>query len=418
VAAALEEAERALTAGQPERAQSALARVSDQDVHDGLLARFLDALSRTNRFLNRHRDTVSWIEKRLLDSPSVVARVLFLRARVAALRQLDPQAALDLVDEALAAARDAKDADVTASLLAHASFCAYRRGDARLAARFADEAALGHFDTPRARIDALRAQLFAATASGAIERSLELSRTVRDLLFREGDLAGTANEHNNCAEEYLRLGMSMEALGEARAGGALAARAGHRAVEAFSDVLAARAAAEGGNLDDAITGLRLHAQERQNLIFWLDTVAALAFWLLERGQAADVELALALTTQATTDAAAVGVRHLLTSLHAMRARALARSGDLAAAHAEMALARQAADAADRDAELTLALTMGEVLPPGDPAREVSLRAARSKLLVAAQRREDPWRYCAGVRLNRRVLELSGGVPTDLPGAPR
>lgn len=417
VVTALTEAERALAAGRPEDAHAQLASVRDHTVEDTVLARFLDALSRTNRFLNRHRDTVKWIEERLVKSPSPVARVLFLRARVAALRQVDPQAALELVGEALEAARAAGDVEATANLLANAAFCAYRRGDVRLAAQYADQAALAHFDPPRARIDALRAQMFAATAAGAIERSLELTQTVRELLLRENDLGGAANEHNNSAEEYLRLGQPTEAMAEAVQARDLAARAGFRAVERYAEVLIARAAAESGNLDAGIEGLRASEVYRDNVIFWLDTVSALVFWLVERAGEGDMAAALAVSGRATASAAQAGVRHMLTALHAARARALAATGDGDGARRELGLARQAADAADKDAELQLALTMGVVLPPGDPAREVSLRAARSRLLVGAQKREDPYRFCTGVRVHRRVLELSGGVPKDLPGAP-
>jgi hypothetical protein len=189
----LRDAEAALAEGKPEAALALLADPGDpggtpDPVDDALLARWLDVLTRANRFLSRHRDTVTWIERRLADSPSPSARAQLLCARVAALRQFDPQAALELVDEALKAAREVGDMPAIAHVLAHASFCAYRRGDARLAAQFADQAEKLAFPTPRAQIDGLRAQLFAATAAGSIERSLDLSTTLIDRHLMMGDL--------------------------------------------------------------------------------------------------------------------------------------------------------------------------------------------------------------------------------------
>ena len=86
--AALGHAEDALAAGRPEEAAGVLAAAADASIDDTLLPRWVDTLSRANRFLSRHRDTVTWIEKRLADSPSPAARVQLLRARVGALRQM------------------------------------------------------------------------------------------------------------------------------------------------------------------------------------------------------------------------------------------------------------------------------------------------------------------------------------------
>jgi len=47
---------------------------------------------------------------------------------------------------------------------------------------------------------------------------------------------------------------------------------------------------------------------------------------------------------------------------------------------------------------------------------VMIGAARARILRTASRREDPRAYCTGVRLHRRLLELTGGIPADLPGA--
>jgi hypothetical protein len=43
-------------------------------------------------------------------------------------------------------------------------------------------------------------------------------------------------------------------------------------------------------------------------------------------------------------------------------------------------------------------------------------SARTRILRAAARREDPHAFCTHVRVNRRLLELTGGVPSDLPRA--
>jgi tetratricopeptide (TPR) repeat protein len=409
-------AEDALAAGRPEEAANVLAQAGEAPIDDTLLPRWLDTLARANRFLSRHRETVSWIEKRLADSPSPGARVQLLRARVGALRQFDPHAALELVNDALAAAREAGDLPAIASVLSHASFCAYRRGDARLAAQFAEQAEKLAFPTPRAQIDGLRAQLFAATAAGAIERALELSTILRDRHLVVGDVAGAANECNNRAEELQRLGRPEDALASALEAQKLAASSGHRGVAAFAEVLGAAAICESGRLDEGIAALERALQAPDNLIFELDTAAAHAFWRVERRVADDARHAAAISAGALARASSAGVSHLLTKLHATRARALALLGLAFEARAELESARQLANVADIESELHLALTMAEILPAGEPAREVSVRAARTRLLLAAARREDPRRYCTNVRLHRRLLELSGGVPDDLPDA--
>jgi tetratricopeptide (TPR) repeat protein len=417
VAAALTDAEAALASGQPEAARERLDRVAGHGMSDAMMARFIDALQRANRLINRHGETVAWIEGRLGAAVSPGVRVLLLRSRVVALRQIDPQAALDKVEEALDAARALGDETSTAALLAHGSFCAYRRGDARLARQYADQAAIEAFTAPLARVEALRAQMFAATAAGAHERELELSTTVRDRLLELGEIASASNEYNNCAESYLRLGRADDAWKMAKEAGLLAAKAGHRGVESFAFVLAARAAAERGDLDASITALQRSDRADNNVMFQIDTLSALAYWLLERDDEGDAASAEEICGRALADAKARGVHHLVTTFHAIRARALVRLGDEPAARAELAQARLAADVADKDSELQLALTMAEVLAPGEPAREVSLSAARTRVLLGASKRDDPWRYCTGVRLHRRVLELSGGVPNDLPRGP-
>ena len=53
--AALGHAEEALAAGRPEQALALLGGASDAPLDDTLLPRWLDTLSRANRFLSRHR---------------------------------------------------------------------------------------------------------------------------------------------------------------------------------------------------------------------------------------------------------------------------------------------------------------------------------------------------------------------------
>jgi hypothetical protein len=301
-------------------------------------------------------------------------------------------------------------------VLANAAFAAYRRGDVRAADRFAELATARSFTGPRAPVDALRARMFAATAGDAHEASLEFSREIRDRLLAADDLAAAANEGNNIAEGHLRLGKPQPAREEAERSAELARRAGHRPVEQFSHALIGQALAEAGDIDQGIDGLRL-VRVQKNAIFAADLATLLSYYLVERRAGGDVREAAEITAAAVERAAGAGVRHCLTSLLATRARALALDGNVGGGREALALARSAAYAADAASVQHLALAMAEVLPAGDPARAVSLNAARARLLRSAGRRADALAYCAGVRLHRRLLELTGGVPEDLPPAP-
>ena len=57
---------------------------------------------------------------------------------------------------------------------------------------------------------------------------------------------------------------------------------------------------------------------------------------------------------------------------------------------------------------------GEILAPGDTTRRTALGSARAHLLRDAGNRDDALAYCTGVRIHRKLLEMTGGVPLDLP----
>lgn len=76
-----------------------------------------------------------------------------------------------------------------------------------------------------------------------------------------------------------------------------------------------------------------------------------------------------------------------------------------------------AQRAELASQLLLALAVAEVCPADSYRRRVVLNEARTRILRNAQRRDNPQAFCLEVRLNRRLLELSGGVPADLPGSP-
>lgn len=406
--------EQALEEGDPERAATLLERAASS-FPENLLPRLARALNDAYRKTDRHRDSLAFLERQLAiaDRPEHVA--VLLQVRLAAMRQLDTRAVLDLADEALAAAEAVGDNDCYANVLANAAFAAYRRGDVRAADRFAALAASRPYDTPRAAIDALRARMFAATAGDALEASLGFSRDIRDRLVATGQMAAAANECNNVAEALLRLGLPVEARGEAEKAAAMSAKAGHRSVEQFAKALAGVAACESGDIDGGLALLRQVRVDR-NEIFAADLANVLSFWLVERQNDRDAAEAVEMCGHATDRAAKAGVAHCMTSLLATQARALALLGRKDDARLTVARARSAAYAADAASEQHLALAMAEVFPVGDPARSVSLNAARARLLRGADRRENPLAYCTGVRLHRRLLELSGGVPEDLPQA--
>lgn len=413
----LAEGEAALGNGESVRAYELLAQAVEAGVSTEELPRLAAAFAIAGRYQDRHAEVLDWIEGAIDAATDPAQRVTFLRARVAVCRQLDPGRVLALADEALSAAEAAGDEEAVASVLSHASFAAYRKGDARAAGEFAERAARLTITSRAAQYDALRAQMFAATARGDLETSLNITIKARAVARELGRPADAANESNNLAECYLELGCAAEARACAEMAIRLADTAGHRAVGNFARVLCAIATAEAGEIDAGLEQFeKLDGGVESNRIFAIDTAATHAYWLLERGAAGDAARARAVAERAVALAEQFGVANRLTLLYSNVARSLAREGRSDDARAALEKARRAADRAEPAGQSLLALAVAEVLPVSDPKRRVVLNHARARILREAGSREDPRAFCADVRINRRLLELSGGVPTDLPRA--
>ncbi len=411
--ATLAAAEAALARGESEQAFAAAERAAALGVPHAELHRLANAFGLAARFTNRQPVALRWIEGALADASDVVETAKLLAARIAVCRQIDVKRVLTLADEALAAAERASDDDSYATVLGHAAFAAYRTGDARRATMFADAVANRPLSSKLAQYHARRAEMFAATARSEPERSLALSREARDLALDLNMPADAGNESNNLAETLLELGRPKEARDEATVAAELAIRAGHRQVEAFARVLMAVATAETGNVDPALDLLRTVETLAVNPMLAMDGAAAESFWLLERGAAGDVGRARDVALAALDVAERTGARNRLTTLWAQVARSYARLDSADEARAALERARNALDATEPSNEAQLALAFAEVLPVGDPQRRTALTAARNRILRGATKRENPELFCVNVRLHRRLLELSGGVPADL-----
>mgnify|MGYP001564471765 CR=1 FL=1 len=417
----LDAGELGLGRGESRQAFELLRRAAQVGVDDVHLQRLASAYALAARYLGRHGEVVGWLEEQIAHLPLVPEarldlsrRAALLRARITAYCQLDVRRVLDHIDEALVAAELAGDESAIASVLSHAAFAAYRRGDPAAAHRWATEAAERTYGSHAAVYDATRARLFAATAAGDLEAALNLSIKCRALARDLGLTAEAAHESNNIAESYLELGCPSEARDCAEQALKLACASGHHAVEAHAGMLAAVATAEIGDLDQALAAfdaLRVHGHDRLQAV---DAACAHSYWLIERSAAGDVRRAREIALSALTLASDIGVESRLTGLHATIARSYAREGIDDDARAALEAARLVADRATLAAQSLLALAAAEVLPVTEPKRQVVLNHARARVLRAAERREDPHAYCNQVRLNRRLLELSGGVPTDLP----
>ena len=355
-----------------------------------------------------------WIEKSIEAATTPEHRTTLLRARVAVCRQLDLNRVLDLAEEALAAADEIGDEEAYACVLSHAAFAGYRTGDGRTANEYAQRAMGRTFTSRGAHYDAQRAQMFAATARGDLEAALNYAIRGRAIARELGRVADVANESNNLAEFYLTLGCSAEARACANQAAKLARECGHRSVEQFAKVLHAIATAEAGFIDNALEQFDHIEPLDSNRVFAIDMAAAHSYWLLERGAAGDARLAREIAVDAIGTATRAGVSNRLTVLYSNVARGYAREGNQRSARSALEQARQAADRAEPASLLLLAVAVAEVLPVTDPTRKVGLNQARVQILRHAERREDPRAYCIDVRLNRRLLELSGGVPRDLP----
>jgi tetratricopeptide (TPR) repeat protein len=415
-AALLAAGEAALGRGDSEAAFELLERAARVGVEPRDLHRLATAFAQAGRYQSRHAEVLDWIEETLRSASDPAQRATMLRARVAAARQLDLKRVLDLAEEALDAAEAVGDEYAYAGVLSHAAFAAYRRGDAHAANQYAERAAGRAFTSRAAQYDALRAQLFASTARGELESTLNLTIKARALARELGRPADVSNESNNLAECYLDLGCPAEARACAEAAATLARQSGHRGVEGFAEVLAAIATAEAGDIDAALEQFDQVSANVHTRIFSVDTAAAHSFWLLERGAGGDAARARDIADRAIEQAHVTGVSHRLTSLYGNLARALARDSNLEGARDALEKARLAADRAEPGAQSLLALAVAEVLPVSEPRRKVVLNHARARILRIAERREDPHAFCNNVRLNRRLLELSGGVPSDLPHA--
>ena len=151
--------------------------------------------------------------------------------------------------------------------------------------------------------------------------------------------------------------------------------------------------------------------------FSVITAAVYSYWLVEHNADGDLDKARRIANEAIELANTRGSFNRLTQLYSSVARCSVRCGDMAAAQQALEQARLAVDRTEPSYRLFLALAAAEVLAEINPMRSVVLNQARARILRIAERREDPYAYCTEVRLNRRLLELSGGVPTDLPRRP-
>ena len=415
----LEAGEAALARGHSRKAFELLERATRGEVEPGNLHRLATAFARAGRLVDRHADVLAWIEKVIAASvsPSDGDSATLLCAQISACRQLDLSRVLELAETALTAADRAGDEQAYASVLSCAAFAAYRRGDGRLANQYAERAATRTFTSQAAHYDCMRAQMFCATCLGDLEAALNYATKARAMARKMNCPADVANESNNLAESYLDLGCPIEACACAETAIFYAREAGHTGVESFGQVMSAVATAEIGSLDRALEQFdSVAANIDKNRIFAVDTATIHAYWLLERGAAGDADRALEISERALAGAKRTGVTNRLTALYSNVARACARLGRPEEARTALEAARKASARAEPRAQSLLALSVAEVLPVVEPKRKVALTTARARILRVAAGREDPRAFCNNVRLNRRLLELSGGVPDDLPYA--
>ena len=411
----LEAGETALRRGNSRQAFDLLARASKVGVAIEDLGRLAAAFATAGRFQGRQEDVRDWLEEVVAGDSDPAHRVALYGARIMMWRHLDITRVEGLMDEALLAAEHAGNDDAYAVILSHGAFAAYRRNDLRAANRYAAKAGARNFETRRAQYAAVRTQLFAAVIPGDLEHAIHLSTKAKAIARELGDIAGIANECNNLAEFYLDLGCPHEAKLNAGEAVRLAQECGHSGLEYFGRSLGANAMAQLGSIDEALEAYAgLRATDR---IFAADIATVYSFWLLERRAAGDARHAREVTQKAISHAENTGIDNRLTPLYGNLARALICEGDDEGARSALENARVAAEHSELPAQLLLALAVAEVMPASNPKRHVVLNQARGRILRTAERREDPAAYCLHVRLNRRLLELSGGIPDDLPGSP-
>jgi tetratricopeptide (TPR) repeat protein len=427
--------EAALLRGEYEAAFDLLTEAASAEHAAADLVRLAPLYASAARAVDRPEAAIDWIEGQVVHA--LGDRAALLRARISVLRELDPARVLDLAPEAVGVAEAAGDLEAVASVLAHATWSAYRRGDVRRARELAEDAARRELVSPTAQYDCARSQAFAATAAGELEAALNAITRARAIARELGHTHAVAVESNLLAEAYLELGYPHEAQACAEAAEEIARARRHDPLARAASVLVAVATAEAGDLDAALARLGepattppepsgdVPAGRRSgrsgggigSRMARIDTAAIHAYWLLERGAAGDARRADEIAASGLVLAEAAGVESRYTPLCASLARAKARLGDEAGARAQVERARRVSDRCEPGAQSVLALAAAEVLAASDPQRKVVLAGARARILRRAARREDPHAFCVHVRLNRRLLELSGGVPSDLPRAP-
>jgi eukaryotic-like serine/threonine-protein kinase len=399
--------EKLLAEGLPESALESLARANELGVPERALPKLATAIGRANRYLGRYEETLTWVEAMLTRECSPEIRAVFLETRIAALRHLDTWSVLRLADETLDACAAVGNLDAYAHVLSQAAFAAYRQGDADACARFERLAREQQAGGPRAAFHLLRTQMFAAEACGSRDDAIELSTRIREQALALGDVAAAANESNNLAEGLLETGLPERARDEARRALELARSVGFRNVELYARILVSAAEAELGAVQGMLE-LFGEAEEMRTLVF-VDGAHLCAFHLLERGQPGDAEAARKVAGDGLRKAIDAGVEHRLAGLLATLARAAHRLGRGGEALSALEKARGSAARASVDGRYHLALAEAELLDSGELRRTV-LAAIRTELLAAAEKRRDPRAYLVGVRLHRRLLELSGGLP--------
>ncbi|WP_428262262.1 hypothetical protein [Haliangium sp.] len=405
--------EAAMARGDIEQGFQLLHRAADVGVPGELLPRLVISFASAGIYRSRQREVLDWVEQVATECVDSRLRAALLRAQVSLWRGFDLRRAEDMVEEALAAAEDAEDEESFAYVLSYAAGAAYQRGRTQAATDYAERASGRRFQSKIARVAALRANMFAAVAMGELEQALQYSSKARAVARELGRMPDIASESNNLARFYLDLGCPIEARACAEEGIRMAHACGFERAEIAGKTLAASAAAESGDLDLALEQLTALPYERAPR-FHVEAAVEHAYWLIERGADGDVRRASEIAHEGIEQAHDQGMANRLTPLYACLARSLARLGRREEARDSLEQARLAADRTGPHARLLLALAVAEVLPASEPKRKIVLTHARARIMRAAERREDPYVYCTGVRLNRRLLELSGGVPPDLP----
>lgn len=405
--------EEALARGDAAHGCSLLLRAAEAGVPLGDMPRLILSFTSAGNYGQCQREALDWVERIAAQVTEPRLRALALRAQVALWRGFDFRRVEELAEDALHAADAVGDEESFTDVLSYAAAAAYRRGRVRAAAEYAERATGRALRSRIAHLAAFRTSMFAAMAMGDVEQALHCAIKARAMARDLGRSDDIADESNNVARFYLDLGCPIEARACAEEGIRMATACGLERAAITGRMLAAWAGAEGGDIDWAIEQLQALPYERAPRLY-VDAANAHAYWLIERGAAGDALAAGEIAQTGIAQARSQDMANLLTPLYSNLARSLACRGQRDAARDALEQARQAADRTEPKARLLLALASSEVLPAANPKRKSVLTHARARILRTAERREDPRAYCADVRLNRRLLELSGGVPPDLP----